>query len=252
MSWLQSIPPDTFACPFEQKSLNVDVERIKVPQLETSWTEHMLVTPIKPNRFPHSAMPSTRSKAATDIMTRSLNIKGSNQPHANGKGSTNTGGNAAAEGAVDMAKSLASFHLTGKKMSDSAMDHLFKEGESVERVEAGAKHKQEPQVVGSRGEESNSGSKRPLMTEYQKHRGQPTAQMIAKEQERGPTTADSTTRTVRRDKASVRTQRRLIVRTQSSAVFKGILCLSDIVAGRRTSKVHCHCSSRGRSSHSLC
>ena len=53
---------DTFSCPFEQRSLNVDVERLKNPTLETSWTEHMLITPIKPNIFPHSAMPNTRPK----------------------------------------------------------------------------------------------------------------------------------------------------------------------------------------------
>ena len=62
LSWLQSIPADTFSCPFEQRSLNVDVERLKNPTLETSWTEHMLITPIKPNIFPHSAMPNTRPK----------------------------------------------------------------------------------------------------------------------------------------------------------------------------------------------
>ena len=62
LSWLQSIPGDTFSCPFEQRSLNVDVERLKNPTLETSWTEHMLITPIKPNIFPHSAMPNTRPK----------------------------------------------------------------------------------------------------------------------------------------------------------------------------------------------
>ena len=73
LSWLQSIPGDTFSCPFEQRSLNVDVERLKNPTLETSWTEHMLITPIKPNIFPHSAMPNTRPKG-TDIMTKSLNM----------------------------------------------------------------------------------------------------------------------------------------------------------------------------------
>ena len=29
LSWLQCIPPETFSCPFEQRSLNVDVERIQ-------------------------------------------------------------------------------------------------------------------------------------------------------------------------------------------------------------------------------
>lgn len=47
LSWLQSIPAETFSVPFEQKTLNVDVERLERPSLETSWTEHMLITPIK-------------------------------------------------------------------------------------------------------------------------------------------------------------------------------------------------------------
>lgn len=47
LSWLQSIPPETFSVSFLQKTLNVDVERLERPSLETSWTEHMLITPIK-------------------------------------------------------------------------------------------------------------------------------------------------------------------------------------------------------------
>lgn len=72
LSWLQSIPGETFSVPFEQRTLNVDVERLERPSLETSWTEHMLITPIKPKTFPHSAMPFTRPRSAADIMSRSL------------------------------------------------------------------------------------------------------------------------------------------------------------------------------------
>ena len=31
--------------------------------LETSWTEHILVTPIRSNMFPHSAMPPAKLKS---------------------------------------------------------------------------------------------------------------------------------------------------------------------------------------------
>lgn len=72
LSWLQSIPADVFSIPFEQKTLNVDVERLSKPDLEASWTEHMLMTPIKPKIFPHSVMPFTRPKTACDLMTKSL------------------------------------------------------------------------------------------------------------------------------------------------------------------------------------
>jgi WD40 repeat protein len=149
LSWLQSIPSETFACPFEQRSLNVDVERLKNPMLETSWTEHMLITPIKPNIFPHSAMPSTRPKG-TDIMTKSLNMSlhlGASALGLSGpRGTTTENGGPAL---IDMSKSLASFHLSSaggqgavgaqghsrNKAMDTSVDHLFKEGESVATVE---------------------------------------------------------------------------------------------------------------------
>ncbi|PVD21508.1 hypothetical protein C0Q70_17306 [Pomacea canaliculata] len=72
LAWLQSIPYDTFNCPFEQKSINVDVRPLVKPSLEASWSEQILVTPIKPKMFPHSAIPAPRPRSA-EIMTRSLN-----------------------------------------------------------------------------------------------------------------------------------------------------------------------------------
>ncbi|KAJ8300136.1 hypothetical protein KUTeg_021655 [Tegillarca granosa] len=72
ISWLQSIPLETFSCPFEQKPLNCDVRPLVKPSLEASWSEQILVTPIKPKMFPHSAVPSGRPRSA-ELMTRSLN-----------------------------------------------------------------------------------------------------------------------------------------------------------------------------------
>ena len=122
LSWLQSLPPDTFSCPFEQRSLNVDVERIQKPVLETSWTEHMLVTPIRSNIFPHSAMPHGKPKS-TDIMTKSLSLLLSKSQDASSS--------APSGGLLNMSKSLASFHLTGKKLMDTSVDQLFRAGEDV-------------------------------------------------------------------------------------------------------------------------
>ena len=158
LSWLQSIPSDTFSCPFEQRSLNVDVERLKNPMLETSWTEHMLIKPIKPNIFPHSAMPNTRPKGA-DIMSKSMNMsmlanslsasQRSAAPAENG-GGPGTGSGHGHHAMADMSKSLASFHLSSggqgpsgggharpsrTSVMDSSVDHLFKEGESVAPIE---------------------------------------------------------------------------------------------------------------------
>uniref|UniRef100_T1JLL1 CTLH domain-containing protein n=1 Tax=Strigamia maritima TaxID=126957 RepID=T1JLL1_STRMM len=128
LSWLQSIPSDTFSCAFEQKTLNVDVERLEKPSLEASWTEHMLVTPIKPKIFPHSAMPFSRPKSA-DIMSRSLtpHLDGlpfglAHQRHvmAMSLGDIST-----------MSRSFAGFHLTGKKCMNTSVDRLFEEAEDV-------------------------------------------------------------------------------------------------------------------------
>lgn len=72
LSWLQYIPTETFSCPFEQKPVKVDVSPLVKPSLEASWSEQILVTPIKPKMFPHSAVPNSRPRSA-DFMTRSLN-----------------------------------------------------------------------------------------------------------------------------------------------------------------------------------
>lgn len=151
LSWLQSIPAQTFSCPFEQKTLNVDVERLKAPQLETSWTEHMLVTPIKPNIFPHSAMPKVRPPTAKDIMvmTRSLNNNIVLAP-AEDRSKKNRGGllqevsnGSAANDLSKVSQSLAGFHLSGTGGPpggggmDQSVDQLFKDGESATGAEEG-------------------------------------------------------------------------------------------------------------------
>ncbi|XP_055630951.1 WD repeat-containing protein 47 isoform X2 [Toxorhynchites rutilus septentrionalis] len=127
LSWLQSIPAETFSVPFEQKTLNVDVERLERPSLETSWTEHMLITPIKPKTFPHSVMPFTRPRSAADIMTRSL------LPSLDAV-STCLNAKASNESFPMSRSSFASFHLTGIKPSSgklmtSSVDRLFENGD---------------------------------------------------------------------------------------------------------------------------
>ncbi|CAG0880081.1 unnamed protein product [Darwinula stevensoni] len=134
LSWLQSIPSQTFTCPFEQKTLNVDVERLEKPSLETSWTEHMLVTPIKPKIFPYSAMPYTRPRSA-DIMSRSLNIILENGLPSTVMplGMNPTRNSLMVLSVGEMSRSLASFHLSGNKKSmNTSVDKLFEDShESV-------------------------------------------------------------------------------------------------------------------------
>ena len=161
LSWLQCIPSETFSCPFEQKTLNVDVERLEKPSLETSWTEHMLITPIKPNIFPHSATPTTRSKSA-DIMSRSLNMGyGEGKPHL-GSGPSST---ISAE-LEKMSRSFASFHLTGKKSMNTSVDRLFEES-SVTELPTISEHEPAPKLHPKAGDKSvNSAATGDLYREY--------------------------------------------------------------------------------------
>ncbi|XP_050424716.1 WD repeat-containing protein 47-like [Adelges cooleyi] len=125
MSWLQSIPAETFVVPFEQKTLNVELEQLERPSLETSWTEHMLVTPIKPKQFPHSAMPFTRPRSAADIMSRSL-LPNLDQTTSSSSLMSSIGVSNIPSNLVK--SSFASFHLTGLKSNSamtSSVDKLF-------------------------------------------------------------------------------------------------------------------------------
>ncbi|KAF2886634.1 hypothetical protein ILUMI_19539 [Ignelater luminosus] len=159
LSWLQSIPSETFSVPFEQRTLNVDVERLERPSLETSWTEHMLVTPIKPKTFPHSAMPFTRPRSAADIMTRSLMPALDGLPFGLAHGGTAPhNGNprlmALSTGDINSnspmsRSSFASFHLTGMKNNkpmNASVDRLFENENDVFLSNSYAEFQQLPSI----------------------------------------------------------------------------------------------------------
>lgn len=72
LSWLHALPIDTFSCPFEEKPLKLNMERFVKPNLEATWADAILATPIKPQQlFPYNAVPSGRSRN-TELMSRSL------------------------------------------------------------------------------------------------------------------------------------------------------------------------------------
>lgn len=156
LSWLQSIPPETFAVPFAQRTLNVDVERLERPSLETSWTEHMLITPIKPKTFPHSAMPFTRPRSAADMMSRSLvpALEAGLGPRS--PGPKNTTIPSAALMALSTGdinpmsrSSFASFHLTGfknNKLMNTSVDRLFENEGDVFLSSSYAEFQQLPSI----------------------------------------------------------------------------------------------------------
>lgn len=72
LSWLHALPFDTFSCPFEEKPLKLSMNKFVKPNLEATWADAILATPIKPQQlFPYNAVPSGRSRN-TELMSRSL------------------------------------------------------------------------------------------------------------------------------------------------------------------------------------
>ncbi|CAG9857558.1 unnamed protein product [Phyllotreta striolata] len=138
LSWLQSVPTAAFAVPFEQRPLHVDVEKLDRPTLVTSWTEHMLATPIRPTTFPHSATPFARPKSAADAMSLSLMPDGAAAAaaamSASAYGWQGDAGVAAPPNGQMSKSSFASFHLTGlkNKNMNASVDRLFEDSESRE------------------------------------------------------------------------------------------------------------------------
>ena len=72
LSWLHALPTETFSCPFEQKSLSLNIDKLQKPVLEAAWAEHVLSTPFKPQTmFPFNATPTGKPRS-TELMSRSL------------------------------------------------------------------------------------------------------------------------------------------------------------------------------------
>ena len=128
LSWLQSIPHETFSCPFEQKTLHVDVKPLEKPALEASWSEHILATPIKPNLFPHSAV---RRSRPSEIMSRSLipQYDGLSQGLGRIKSASDS-----PEVSSLLSRSFAGFHLNTpkKSMMHTSVDKLFEVGNTID------------------------------------------------------------------------------------------------------------------------
>ncbi|CAF0999779.1 unnamed protein product [Adineta steineri] len=72
LSWLHALPTEIFSCPFEQKSLTLNIDKLQKPVLEATWAEHVLSTPFKPQTmFPFNATPTGKPRS-TELMSRSL------------------------------------------------------------------------------------------------------------------------------------------------------------------------------------
>lgn len=134
LSWLQSVPPEIFGIPFEQKALNLDIRPMMKPSLEASWSEQILVTPIKPKMFPHSAIPSQRPRSA-EIMSRSLNPQFDGLTSGLWQGrnpmtSSLTGRNILSQSVIPGVQMSQSMRI--KNPLEMSMHKLFEEGDKLD------------------------------------------------------------------------------------------------------------------------
>ncbi|XP_014799009.1 PREDICTED: WD repeat-containing protein 47 isoform X1 [Calidris pugnax] len=70
LSWLQNLPATVFSCAFEQKMLNIHVDKLLKP---TKAAYADLLTPLISKLSPHPSSPMRRPQSADAYMTRSLN-----------------------------------------------------------------------------------------------------------------------------------------------------------------------------------
>uniref|UniRef100_A0A673KR76 WD repeat-containing protein 47-like n=1 Tax=Sinocyclocheilus rhinocerous TaxID=307959 RepID=A0A673KR76_9TELE len=70
LSWLQNLSPSIFSCAFEQKMLNIHVDRLVKPA-KAAYAD--LLTPLISKLSPYPASPLRRPQSADTYMTRSLN-----------------------------------------------------------------------------------------------------------------------------------------------------------------------------------
>ena len=131
LSWLEAVPRDAFACPFEQRSLRINVQPIVRPHLEASWSEQILAAPIRPTTFPHSATPVARPRSV-DQMSRSLNPQydGLARGLSGIRGAVLPDSDRAPTARDLMSRSFAGFHLNvGVRLMNASVDKLFEHGE---------------------------------------------------------------------------------------------------------------------------
>ncbi|KAJ8384533.1 hypothetical protein AAFF_G00204480 [Aldrovandia affinis] len=70
LSWLQNLAPGVFSCAFEQKLLNIHVDKLTKPA-KAGYAD--LLTPLISKLSPHPASPLRRPQSADTYMSRSLN-----------------------------------------------------------------------------------------------------------------------------------------------------------------------------------
>uniref|UniRef100_A0A8C6TV67 WD repeat domain 47a n=1 Tax=Neogobius melanostomus TaxID=47308 RepID=A0A8C6TV67_9GOBI len=142
LSWMQNLSHNVFTCAFEQKQLNIHVDRLVKP-VKTGYSD--LLTPLISKLSPYPSSPLRRPQSADTYMSRSLNpaLDGlsyglSGQDKRAGGGETGVG-----KGVSPMSHSFANFHYPGAggqnlsrslMMESSDCHSIFEESPETQRL----------------------------------------------------------------------------------------------------------------------
>uniref|UniRef100_A0A3Q2X8V1 WD repeat domain 47 n=1 Tax=Hippocampus comes TaxID=109280 RepID=A0A3Q2X8V1_HIPCM len=112
LSWMQNLAHSVFSCAFEQKQLNIHVDRLVKPA-KTGYAD--LLTPLISKLSPYPSSPLRRPQSADTYMSRSLNpaLDGLSYGLSNQDKRTSGGEAALGKGVSPMSHSFANFHYPG-------------------------------------------------------------------------------------------------------------------------------------------
>lgn len=120
LSWMQNLSHSVFSCAFEQKLLQIHVDRLVKPA-KAGYAD--LLTPLISKLSPYPSSPLRRPQSADTYMSRSLNPAldglsyGLSGQEKRGPGGDTAGG----KGVSPMSHSFANYHTGGQSLSRSLM-----------------------------------------------------------------------------------------------------------------------------------
>uniref|UniRef100_A0A8C7HVK5 WD repeat domain 47 n=1 Tax=Oncorhynchus kisutch TaxID=8019 RepID=A0A8C7HVK5_ONCKI len=118
LSWMQNLSHSVFSCAFEQKLLQIHVDRLAKPA-KASYAD--LLTPLISKLSPYPSSPLRRPQSADTYMSRSLNPALDGLSYGlSGQDKRGPGGDTAGrKGMSPMSHSFANFHTGGQSLSRS-------------------------------------------------------------------------------------------------------------------------------------
>ncbi|XP_053293185.1 WD repeat-containing protein 47 [Pleuronectes platessa] len=143
LSWMQNLSHSVFSCAFEQKQLNIHVDRLAKPA-KTGYAD--LLTPLISKLSPYASSPLRRPQSADTYMSRSLNPALDGLSYGlSGQDKRASGGETVpGKGVSPMSHSFANFHYPGAggqslsrslMMESSDCHSIFEESPETSRTD---------------------------------------------------------------------------------------------------------------------